>query len=347
MSKIKVNRITNKNGEEGPIIAGITTVNSTGAMRIPSGNTGMRVEYSSVKENQIVKDGLILHIDLANPDCYNYDRGDNKIHDLSGAGVYDVGTMSGDCIYTSDGGGCLHFGGSGVRGVVDFGSLDMNGPFVLRQDSNQAISVCSWVNVDMSNSANVVVGNWYNTSVPGWFVSVNENNNTGNRPMPAALVSDGADGSGAWARPGWNGTNIPAYDPRSLNYWNTVKSVNSGIGNTTVAVGRDIFTNVGQTLVRWRGTRNTAADGWGTRTWINGLKNGMATPVFENSGYGYQSEIAGPWGHENRSLTMGADNNSSGSWMKGKIAVMMIYNRELTHAEMQQNFNAQSYRFGR
>ena len=38
---------------------------------------------------------------------------------------------------------------------------------------------------------------------------------------------------------------------------------------------------------------------------------------------------------------------ASGSYMKGNIAVVMVYNRELTHAEMQQNFNAQRYRFGR
>ena len=343
MSKFNVNHIKNKNGNYGPVIAGISTVNSTGAMKIPSGNTGMRVEYNPANDVDIVRDGLILHLDFANPDCL---ISGTTVSDLSGAGIVNNGTISG-ATYSPDGGGCLHFGESGLRSVIDFGSLDMNGPFVLRQDSNQAISVCSWVNVDMSSSTNVIIGNWYSTAVAGWFVAANENNNTGNRPMPAALVSDGADSSGAWARPGWNGPNIPAYDPRSLNYWNTVKSVNSGIGNTTVAVGRDIFTNVGQTLVRWRGTRNTAADGWGTRTWINGLKNGTASALFENSGYGYQTEIGGPWGNENRSLTVGADNNTSGSWLKGKMAVILVYNRELTHAEMQQNYNAQRYRFGR
>ena len=39
MSDFNINHITNKNGEQGPTIAGITTVNSTGAMRIPSGGT--------------------------------------------------------------------------------------------------------------------------------------------------------------------------------------------------------------------------------------------------------------------------------------------------------------------
>ena len=39
MSDFNINHITNKNGEQGPILAGITTVNSTGAVRIPSGAT--------------------------------------------------------------------------------------------------------------------------------------------------------------------------------------------------------------------------------------------------------------------------------------------------------------------
>ena len=39
MSNFKVNHITNKIGDQGPTIAGVTTVSSTGAMRIPSGAT--------------------------------------------------------------------------------------------------------------------------------------------------------------------------------------------------------------------------------------------------------------------------------------------------------------------
>ena len=37
MADFKVNQITNKIGDQGPTIAGVTTVSSTGAMRIPSG----------------------------------------------------------------------------------------------------------------------------------------------------------------------------------------------------------------------------------------------------------------------------------------------------------------------
>ena len=342
MSNFKVNHITNKHGNRGPVIAGVSTVSSTGAMSIPSGNTGMRVEYNPVNDNDIVRDGLILHLDFANPECL---ISGTTVRDLSGAGIVDTGTISG-ATYSPDGGGSLYFDN---RSGIDFGAVDPNGPFVLSgtSPSGDKLSVCSWVNVDMTKSANVIAAAWYATSSAGWLIAANENDNTGNRPMPAVLTSDGADGSGAWARPGWNGPNIPAYDPRSLNYWNTVKSVNSGIGNTTVAVGKDTFTHLGQTLARWRHVDpvGNGPDRWGTRTWINGLKNGMSSPLYENSAYGYTSET-GVWG-TGRNLRIGRDDYASGSYMKGNIAVVMIYNRELTHAEMQQNFNAQHYRFGR
>ena len=344
MSKFNVNNITNKHGNYGPVVAGVSTMNSTGSMAIPSGNTGMRVEYNTINDNDIVRDGLILHLDFANPDCL---INGTTARDLSGAGIVDTGTISG-ATYSPDGGGSLYFDN---RSGIDFGLVDPNGPFLLSgtSSSGDKLSVCSWVgNVDMTKSSNFIAAAWNSTGTSGggWGFAANETAADSNRPQPSAIVSDGADGTGAWARPGWNGPNIPEYDPRHLNYWQTVKSVNSGIGNTTVAVGKDRFTHLGQTLARWRTKTNGAVDAWGTHNWINGLKNGMATPLYENSAYGYTSTETGDWGL-GRNLRIGRDDNGSGSYMKGNIAVIMIYNRELTHAEMQQNYNAQRYRFGR
>ena len=42
MADFKVNHITSKSGKNGPVLAGITTVSSTGSMRIPSGPTEQR-----------------------------------------------------------------------------------------------------------------------------------------------------------------------------------------------------------------------------------------------------------------------------------------------------------------
>ena len=42
MADFNVNHISSKQGQQGPVMAGITTVSSTGAMRFPSGPTDHR-----------------------------------------------------------------------------------------------------------------------------------------------------------------------------------------------------------------------------------------------------------------------------------------------------------------
>ena len=42
MSEFKINSIATKQGQHGPVIAGVSTVNSTGCMKIPSGPTEFR-----------------------------------------------------------------------------------------------------------------------------------------------------------------------------------------------------------------------------------------------------------------------------------------------------------------
>ena len=350
MSQFKINSITDKTGYCGPVISGVSTNNSTGCMIIPAGNTGRRVEYNTVNDNDIVRDGLILHLDFANPDCL---INGSRVNDLSGAGHHSSGTISG-ATYSPDGGGSLLFAGNSG---IDFGTVDPNGPFVLSSSGigitntdvssgGDKLTVCAWVgNVDTSEAANVTVACWNSTTDSGWLAAANETNDSGNRPMPAMIVSDGGDASGAWSRPGWNGPNIPQYDPRTLGYHQTVKSLpsNSGIGNTTITVGRNKFNHLAQRLVR-----DQVNGIWGVFTHINGLVNGMETPLFPSSGNGYGvATESGDWG-VGRNLRIGrTDNNSSTSYMRGNIAIVMVYNKSLSDAEITQNFNAQRYRFGR
>ena len=42
MADFNINHITGKQGQQGTVLAGVTTVSSTGAMRIPSGSTEYR-----------------------------------------------------------------------------------------------------------------------------------------------------------------------------------------------------------------------------------------------------------------------------------------------------------------
>ena len=356
MSDFKINSIENKNGNYGPVIAGVSTVNSTGCMKIPSGTTARRVEYIPQSEN-IVRDGLVLHLDFANPDCL---IDGTHVRDLSGAGILGIGTIQGQASFLPDGGGCMKFYNNDA-GSINFGPVlatpEIRDNFILSADgenrssgvstsgthgSGNDLSVYAWVGgVDMTNAANTILAVWYSTAGSGYLFACNETAKDGDRPQPSAIVSDGGDSSGAWVRPGWNGTAIPEYDPRQLNFYQTVKSVNSGIGNTTITVGRNKFNHLAQRLVR-----DQVNGIWGVFTHINGLVNGMETPLFPSSGNGYTTETA-DWG-VGRNLRIGrTDDDSSTSNMSGNIAIVMVYNKSLSDAEITQNFNAQRYRFGR
>jgi hypothetical protein len=102
MSVIHTNNITNKDGTSGPTISGITTVNSTGFMRVPVGDTRTRLvrDYEN-----IVTNGLVLHLDAGRAASYG---GDGTIwRDLSGQN--NNGTLQGGVGFTVDDGGSLIF----------------------------------------------------------------------------------------------------------------------------------------------------------------------------------------------------------------------------------------------
>ena len=333
MSDFKVNSIENKNGNYGPVIAGVSSVNSTGCMKIPSGNTARRVEYIPQSEN-IVRDGLVLHLDFANPDCFL--DGDH-VRDLSGAGILGIGTIQGQASFSPDGGGSMEFYNN-ATGSINFGSIgvtpERRNNFILSADgenrssgvstsgthgSGNDLSVYAWVGgVDMTNSANTILAIWYSTAGSGYLFACNETAKDGDRPQPSAIVSDGGDSSGAWVRPGWNGTNIPEFDPRSLNFYQTEASINAGVGNTTLAVNKDVFTNITLQLIRH-------GDKWDAKSHINGEQ----PFIHANSGANNSSE-SGAWGDsEYREIRIGANDYDvsspgSGARMKGKIAIVMV-----------------------
>ena len=79
MSVLHINNITNKEGTGGPTIAGITTVDSTGFMRVPVGDTMYR--YGSGNEN-VITNGLVLNLDASNLNSYSGTG--SEWYDLSG-----------------------------------------------------------------------------------------------------------------------------------------------------------------------------------------------------------------------------------------------------------------------
>ena len=90
MADFNVNQISNKNGDQGPTIAGVTTVSSTGSMRIPSGGTN----YGRI----IKEDPYYEYLSIALP--FNEPAGSQVFQDYSKYG--DQYIVSGDVLHKSD-----------------------------------------------------------------------------------------------------------------------------------------------------------------------------------------------------------------------------------------------------
>ena len=129
MSKFKVNHIKSKSGKNGPVLAGITTVSSTGAMRIPSGATGSA--YGSGNADVVNDNSLVVHVDVA----YSYNSNHpGTLYDLSGRNHNFVLHGTTKPVYNSSNGGSLVFSESNVNfGAASIGNHELqggyNGPF--------------------------------------------------------------------------------------------------------------------------------------------------------------------------------------------------------------------------
>ena len=106
MSDFKINSIATKQGQHGPVIAGVSTVNSTGCMKIPSGKTVNRL----IPE-EVVTDGLVGYYDAGNTNSYSgsgttwYDLSNNTNH----------ATISGSTFNASNGG---YFSNDGSNDLI-------------------------------------------------------------------------------------------------------------------------------------------------------------------------------------------------------------------------------------
>ena len=106
MSDFKINSIATKQGQHGPVIAGVSTVNSTGCMKIPSGKTVNRL----ISE-EVVTDGLVGYYDAGNTNSYS--GSGTTWNDLSNNTNH--ATISGSTFNASNGG---YFANDGSNDLI-------------------------------------------------------------------------------------------------------------------------------------------------------------------------------------------------------------------------------------
>ena len=84
MSQFKINSITSKSGDPGPVIAGVSTNNSTGCMIIPTGNNSNRVGVSTyVSNGTIPSEGLRILLDAGDINSNDTSDPENVWRNLS------------------------------------------------------------------------------------------------------------------------------------------------------------------------------------------------------------------------------------------------------------------------
>lgn len=117
MSDLRINNITDRTGNAGPIIAGVCTVSSNSSMVIPSGPTGSR--HKSCED--FLSDDLIFHMDGRD----SYSGNTNIIYDLSSNG--SVGTKSGTVVHNVETSGNEYYSFNGSS-YIEFPDPGHYGP---------------------------------------------------------------------------------------------------------------------------------------------------------------------------------------------------------------------------
>lgn len=170
MSVLHTNNITNRDGTSGPTIAGITTVNSTGFMRLPVGDTFRR----SVIEN-VVTDGLVLYLDAGND--ISYPGNGTTWTDLSGEN-YNFTLINGPTFNSSNGGGIEQDGSNDYieRTYTPALAFDGNTSFTL-----QIVATTKTLRHNLVYPA--IASNGDGDGGGGWEVSMYDDNNVYGGPF--------------------------------------------------------------------------------------------------------------------------------------------------------------------
>ena len=309
MSKFKVNQITNKEGNYGPILAGITTVNSTGAMRIPSGNTSKRITLPQSSEN-IVTDQLFALYDAGHGSL----RGETTLRDVSGNGRDLPMATANDP-------------NSNSNKEVTFDSAN-GGGIRLTYPGTQ------WWRDRWGDKYNFTVGNpnsaTYNEfTVEMWYKIPTTTDRihlwefgSGNRSNYSNIAMNLNDGNGIWVYTD-NGSPYHLYGKTDGAY--TDGTIRHLVYTYNYSEVRDNNLTLGNGLGYMNGSVITGTSFTGNQRWnINQVNTD-----------GYE-----PW------FTIGATYIGSQHWPNGSILYKCaVYTKALSASEVSQNYNALLYRY--
>ena len=313
MSDFKINSIIDREGAHGPTIAGVATVNSTGCMSIPSGNTAKRVTLPQRAEN-IVTDRLFANYDLGHGEPVGVTTG-MTLRDVSGnerdlpiATIADTNSNLNRAVtFDSENGGGIRFTYPGAQWWREEWGIKYN--FTV---GNPGVATFNEFSVEM----------WYKipsttTRIHLWEFG-NANEGAGTYSNVSMNLNDG---NGIWVYTD-NGTPYHVYGKtdgeytdgtiRHLTYTYDYGALNS---NDTLGLGLAYMNN---SLIT--GTALSGSQQWN----INQIKTDGAFPWF----------------------VIGGTYQGSHYWPDGSILYKCaVYTKALSASEVSQNYNALLYRF--
>jgi len=315
MSQFKINSITNKSGTSGPVIAGVSTNNSTGCMIIPNGGTGSA--YGSGNENVVKDDSLVFYVDGK----YYDEKQPGIWYDLSGRN-HNV-TLHGSTkpTYNSSNGGSVIFSeDNGNFGVASINNHELEGGY------NGPFTYEIWAYPTTNNDYGWVMG-----TGPDDFTGLGFHAGS----SPATNYMWGRNGGGG------NLINYVGGSP-ALNTWHHVVMTLNNTGYGEVQTG-----TAERAKSQYYNTRSQALPGSRHAYSVHiadFFKNGTFNQSKDIGGYAYSDPTSfitlGVYGYNNGTTF------PSGERFTGRIGVVRIYNRALSDAEILQNYNADKTRFG-
>ena len=313
MSDFKINSIIDREGAHGPTIAGVATVNSTGCMSIPSGNTAKTVTLPQRAEN-IVTDRLFANYDLGHGEPVGVTTG-MTLRDVSGnerdlpiATIADTNSNLNRAVtFDSENGGGIRFTYPGAQWWREEWGIKYN--FTV---GNPGVATFNEFSVEM----------WYKipsttTRIHLWEFG-NANEGAGTYSNVSMNLNDG---NGIWVYTD-NGTPYHVYGKtdgeytdgtiRHLTYTYDYGALNS---NDTLGLGLAYMNN---SLIT--GTALSGSQQWN----INQIVTDGASPWF----------------------VIGGTYQGSHYWPDGSILYKCaVYTKALSASEVSQNYNALLYRF--
>tara|TARA_B100001113_G_C21056946_1_gene599404 strand:+ start:268 stop:1230 length:963 start_codon:yes stop_codon:yes gene_type:complete len=318
MSELRINNITNKSGTGGPVIAGISTVNSTGAMTVPIGNSLTKMGVGIATE-AVIRDKLTLWWD-AHYDYPGKDGDDYVMTDMSGNG--NAGWIHNSPTYNS-----------ANKGYIGFSTTaDANSSQVIVGPPSNIIHTAGNPELTMQQAVRTT-----NATQRHYFASIKRSDPEST--LVSFRINTKPDTTSQYLEAGWWGCLINMQDTDWRYHYINSPAINNGNWHIiTVTCGYNRDTNNGYSKLYVDGSMVSHSDDLTTAN-SYARPEAIGQPLYDTNGNGTGPFTVGAYSPTTSSVTHEYD-------LTGDVGYTMVWDKELSDAEVQSNYDAFKGRYG-